>query len=263
LDQRQTAKRQRIAMSENEKPDYIFDLRTMSHTELRAAVAAIEVPDLSTHTDSAAGEEIFPLAELIGLSGQHAVGMRWSKSLRVHAIGHLGDFAFASFSGVDLHLEGNVGDGACEGMSRGVVRITGKAGCGLGAAMTGGTLAVYGSAGGRVGAAMRGGSIFVRGDVGDDTGAGALAGTIVVGGDAGANLGDGLNNVTVFLRGKAASLAPGVIDVPIRKREEVRLGLLLMSASIRGKPGDFRRIIPEARWKAEEVGAGEVRPNWR
>ncbi len=250
-------------MNELEKPDFTFDLSEMSHAELRQAITAIDVEPPTAQSDSSAAEEIFPLVRLSGLKRQDAACMRWANWIRVHAVGDLGDFAFASFAGMDVHLEGNVGDGVCEGMHRGVVRITGNAGCGLGAAMIGGTLAVYGSAGARVGAAMRGGSIFVRGDVGDDTGAGALAGTIVVGGDAGVNLGDGLNNVTVFLRGKAASLAPGVIDVPIRKREEVRLGLLLMSASIRGKPGEFRRIIPEARWKAEEAGAGEVRPNWR
>ncbi|EMI40525.1 dehydrogenase subunit C-like protein [Rhodopirellula sp. SWK7] len=252
-------------MNATDLPDHTFDLRELHSDELRTAIHAIEVSapeDKSDSSSSSFGEE-FPLVELSGLSGQKAACMRWSKSVRVRAVGDLGDFAFAWFDGVDVHLEGNVGDGACEGMRRGVVRITGNAGCGLGAAMTGGTLAIYGAAGPRVGAAMRGGSIFVRGDVGDDTGAGALAGTIVVGGDAGANLGDGLNNVTVFLRGNAQSLAPGVIEAPLRKREEVRLGLLLMSASIRGKAADFRRIIPEARWKAEEAGAGEVRPNWR
>ncbi|EKK03501.1 tungsten formylmethanofuran dehydrogenase, subunit C-like protein [Rhodopirellula baltica SH28] len=84
-----------------------------------------------------------------------------------------------------------------------------------------------------------------------------------MGGDAGKRLGDGLNNVTVFLRGKAKSLAPGVIEAPLRKREEVRLGLLLMGASIRGSASEFRRIIPKARLDAEEAGAGEIRPNWR
>ncbi|EMI55196.1 dehydrogenase subunit C-like protein [Rhodopirellula sallentina] len=251
-------------MNEVELADHSFDLSELHADELRDAVRAIEVPEPNENSDSSSsvGEQ-FPLIELSGLSGQRAACMRWSHPSRVRAAGDLGDYAFAWFGGVDVHLDGNVGDGACEGMRRGVVRITGNAGCGLGAAMTGGTLAVYGSAGPRVGAAMRGGSIFVRGDVGDDTGAGAVAGTIVVGGDAGANLGDGLNNVTVFLRGSAESLAPGVIEAPLRKREEVRLGLLLMSASIRGKAADFRRIIPEARWNAEEAGAGEVRPNWR
>ncbi|TWT67073.1 tributyrin esterase [Allorhodopirellula solitaria] len=250
-------------MNVDEKPDYTFDFSKMSPIEMRQAISAINVDPPTAKSDSSAEEELFPLVRLTGLDGQNAACMRWANWVRVHGVGNLGDFAFAGFAGMDAQIDGDVGDGACEGMRRGVVRITGNAGCGFGAAMIGGTLAVYGSAGARVGAAMRGGSIFVRGDVGDDTGAGALAGTIVVGGDAGVNLGDGLNNVTVFLRGQAASLAPGVIDVPIRKREEVRLGLLLMSASIRGKPSEFRRIIPEARWKAEEAGAGEVRPNWR
>lgn len=250
-------------MNTPERPDYTFDLHKLSAAEVRTAVESIAVSATRETTDSSAGDEVFPLVKLIGLTGQHSACMRWSNSIRVHAVGDLGDFAFASFAGVDVHLEGSAGDGVCEGMRRGVVRITGSVGCGLGAAMKGGTLAVYGSAGARAGAAMRGGSIFVRGDVGDDTGAGALAGTIVVGGDAGKNLGDELNNITVFLRGTAASLAPGVIEAPLRKREEVRLGLLLMSASIRGKASDFRRIISAARWRAEEAGAGEVRPNWR
>jgi len=250
-------------MNEIEKPDHRFDLQKLSLAQLRESIESIDVDPAADLIDSSAGDDLFPLVELLGLQGQHSVGMRLTNSVRIHSVGDLGDFAFAHFAGIDVHLEGSAGDGACEGMRRGVVRITGRAGCGLGAAMTGGTLAVYGSAGARVGAAMRGGSIFVRGNVGADTGAGALAGTIVVGGDAGENLGDGLNNVTVFLRGKVASLAPGVIEAPLRKREQVRLGLLLMSASIRGKAADFRRIIPEARWKAEEAGAGEVRPNWR
>ncbi|WP_404310031.1 tributyrin esterase [Neorhodopirellula lusitana] len=241
-----------------------IDLASCGHEDLRAAVHALPVPPVQQKDSSASGDQqLPPLLELVGLNGQHAACMRLRHPIRIHAEGNLGDFAFACCSGVDVHLEGNVGDGACEGVSGGRVRITGSAGCGLGTAMTGGTVAIYGSAGSRVGAAMRGGSIFVRGDVGEDTGAGALGGTIVVGGNAGPNLGDALNNVTVFLRGSAASLAPGVIEAPLRKREEVRLGLLLMNAAIRGKPADFRRVIPEARWRAEEAGAGEVRPNWR
>lgn len=244
--------------------DFTFSLEKMGLPELRRRINAIPLHELSRESDSASGEEPPPpLVELIGLNSQSAACMRLSHPVRIHAKGHLGDFAFAWCGGVDVHLEGSVGDGACEGLTGGRVRINHNAGCGLGTGMTGGVVAVYGSAGPRVGAAMRGGSIFVRGDVGEDTGAGALGGTIVVGGDAGPNLGDALSNVTVFLKGKAASLAPGVIEAPLRKREEVRLGLLLMNASIRGKPSDFRRVIPEARWRAEEAGQGEVRPNWR
>lgn len=245
-------------------PDLTLDVSQMTNEELRSAILRLPRPELVPLNDSVSSDEPPPpLIELTGLNRQAALCMRLPHRVRIHGKGHLGDFAFAWCEAAEVHLEGSVGDGACEGMTGGRVRITGNAKCGLGAAMTGGTLAVYGSAGPRVGAAMRGGSIFVRGDVGEDAGAGALGGTIVVGGDAGMNLGDGLNNVTVFLRGKAESLAPGVIQAPLRKREEVRLGLLLMNASIRGKPSDFRRIIPAARWQAEEAGAGEVRPNWR
>lgn len=243
-------------------PDAIFDLTELGASgKLRDAINQVPLPDPD---DSSPQQDLaVPLVELTGLKGQDNACMRLTHGVRIHATGDLGDFAFACCDGPETHLEGNVGDGACEGIAGGVIRITGNAGCGLGAAMRGGTLAVYGSAGARVGAAMRGGSIFVRGNVGEDTGVGALAGTIVIGGDAGPNLGDALNNVTVFIRGKASSLAPGCIEAPLRKREEVRLGLLLMSASIRGSSGDFRRVIPEARWRAEESGAGEVRPNWR
>lgn len=251
-------------MNHDSQPDHTLNISDLSHAELRRAIESIEIPDPGNGSGSSSGiEPPPPLIELVGLDRQSFACMRWSRGVRVHAKGHLGDFAFAWNGGVDVHLEGNVRDGLCEGMTGGRVRITGKAGCGAGVAMTGGTLAVYGSAGPRVGAAMRGGSIFVRGDVGEDTGAGALGGTIVVGGDAGPRLGDSLNNVTVFLRGKAESLAPGVIEAPLRKREEVRLGLLLMNASIRGNSAEFRRVISEARWRAEEAGQGEVRPNWR
>lgn len=250
--------------AEAQPVELTLDLRKVTHEELRSAIHQVPLPEVSNLSDLALGDEIPPpLVELVGLKRQAAMCMRLNHPVRIHGTGSLGDFAFAWCNEVDVHLEGSVGDGACEGMLGGRVRIAGNAGCGLGTAMTGGTLAIYGSAGARVGAAMRAGSIFVRGHVGEDTGAGALGGTIVVGGDAGMNLGDALSDVTVFLRGKAESLAPGVIEAPLRKREEVRLGLLLMNAAIRGKPGDFRRIIPEAKYLAEEASASEVRPNWR
>lgn len=240
---------------EPQRPDHSFDISHLSDAELLAALQSIPC---QSDEDAPA-----PLVELTGLMGQHSAMMRCETPLRFQASGNLGDYAFAFCRHADVRLDGNVGHGVGDGMSGGVVLITGNAGCGLGSAMTGGTLAIYGSAGDRVGSAMRGGSIFVRGNVGDDTGAGALGGTIVVGGDAGKRLGDGLNNVTVFLRGTAESLAPGVIQAPLRKREELRLGLLLMGASIRGAASEFRRIIPQARLDAEEAGAGEIRPNWR
>ena len=72
-----------------------------------------------------------------------------------------------------------------------------------------------------------------------------------------------MNNVNVFLRGKAKGLATGVVEAPLRKREELRLGLLLISAGIRGDAKDFRRIVPEAMREAENARRGEVNPNWR
>lgn len=240
----------------DERPDHIIDLAQTTDDALLAGLRQMELPD----PDS---DVVPPLIELRSFEGLHAACMRWTVPVRVRATGNWGDYAFAHCCGPDVYLHGNVGHGVAEGMAGGIVRVTGHAGCGAGTAMTGGTLAIYGSAGPRCGAAMRGGSLFVRGDVGADTGAGALGGTIVVGGDAGRDLGDALNNVTVFLRGKAQSLAPGVTEAPLRKREQVRLGLLLMNASILGKASEFRRIIPIAKLRAEEESQGEIRPNWR
>ena len=110
---------------------------------------------------------------------------------------------------------------------------------------------------------MRGGGIFVRGDVGDEAGVGALGGMIVIGGDAGHNLGDAMSNAIVFIRGAAGSLAAGVTDAPLRKREQLRLGLLLINASIRGDAKEFRRIVPVAMLEAEANERGELNPNWR
>ena len=216
------------------------------------------------HLIPAAGrEEDLPRVQLRGLAGQHGVLMRLNHPVRVDAEGDLGDYAFAFCSQADVRLTGSVGHGVADGMCSGAIRIRGNAGIGAAAAMTGGTLAVYGSAGARCGAGMRGGSIFVRGDVGDETGVGALGGMIVIGGDAGENLGDAINNVTVFIRGQAASLAEGVTEAPLRKREQLRLGLLLINAAIRGDATDFRRVVPIALLEAEEAQRGEVVPNWR
>ena len=110
---------------------------------------------------------------------------------------------------------------------------------------------------------MRGGGIFVRGDVGDETAIGALGGTIVIGGDAGVNLGDAASNVTIFIRGQAKSLANGGTEAPLRQREQLQLGLLLINASIRGEAKDFRRVVPKAMLEAEQNKTGELNPNWR
>lgn len=194
---------------------------------------------------------------------QHAAMMRLNHPIRIHVDGPLGDYALAFNAEADVRVTGSVGHGAGEGMISGAVRVRGDAGNGAGTAMTGGTLAIYGAAGDRCGAGMRGGGIFVRGDVGDETAVGALGGIIVIGGDAGEKLGDAMNNVTVFIRGKAESLADGVTEAPLRKREQLRLGLLLINASIRGDAKEFRRVVPKAMLRAERERRGEVVPNWR
>ncbi len=111
---------------------------------------------------------------------------------------------------------------------------------------------------------MRGGELFVRGDVGCDTGVGMHDGTIVIGGDAGHGLGEPRGAGVVFLRGRAESLAEAMVEVPLRKRDELRLGMLLINASIRGMAKEFRRVIPETAWRREQSQmTGETRPNWR
>lgn len=198
-----------------------------------------------------------------GSAGQDAVLMRLDHPIRIKIEGPLGDYAFAYNKQADIRMTGAVGNGVAEGMISGAVRVRGDAGVGAGAAMRGGTLAIYGNAGNRCGAAMRGGGVFVRGDVGDEAGVGALGGMIVIGGDAGHNLGDAMSNATVFIRGDAASFAAGVTDAPLRKREQLRLGLLLINASIRGDAKEFRRIVPVAMLEAEANERGELNPNWR
>ncbi|MDB4476893.1 tributyrin esterase [Rhodopirellula sp.] len=208
-------------------------------------------------------DEQLTQVDVAGSAGQDSVLMRLNHPIRIKMEGPLGDYAFAFNSQADIRMTGNVGSGVAEGMASGAVRVRGDAGVGAGAAMTGGTLAIYGNAGNRCGAAMRGGGIFVRGNVGDETGVGALGGMIVIGGDAGHNLGDAMSNATVFIRGAAASLAAGVTDAPLRKREQLRLGLLLINASIRGDAKEFRRIVPTAMLEAEASERGELNPNWR
>ncbi len=231
-----------------------FSMVNLSPEELHQSIHDVSV--IST-------EEDFPRIQVIGASGQHNALMRLNHPVQVHVEGPLGDYAFAYNAQSEIRVTGSVGHGVAEGMTGGTVRIRGDAGVGAGASMQGGTLAVYGSAGDRFGAAMRGGGVFVRGNAGNETGIGALRGTIVIGGDAGERLGDAMNNVTIFIRGKAKSLAAGVTEAPLRKREQLKLGLLLINASIRGDATEFRRIIPEAMLRAEEASRGEVNPHWR
>jgi hypothetical protein len=232
---------------------YEFSMEQLDTASLREAIYSVPLSDSDEQ-----------LTSILVKSKQrdHAL-MRINRALDIRVDGSLGHYAFALCSEAEMRCEGHVGNGVAEGMSSGTVRVRGNAGDGAGAAMTGGTLAVYGSAGDRCGGAMRGGGVFVRGNVGDHCGVGALGGLIVIGGDAGDYLGDAMSDVTVFIRGKAKSLADGVTEAPLRKRELLRLGLLLLNASIRGEAKDFRRIVPKALLEAEEAGRGEVNPSWR
>lgn len=235
-------------------PAHTFSLREMSVNELDKAIRIVPL---------SGNDEEPTTISIRDFSGQHGVLMRLNRPLQINGEGPLGDYAFAFNQRTEIRLTGDVGHGVGDGLQGGAVRIRGNAGCGAGAAMTGGTLAVYGSVGPRCGAGMRGGGIFVRGNVGEETGVGALRGMIVIGGNAGSRLGDAMSNVTIFIRGRAESLAEGVVEAPLRKREQLRLGLLLINASIRGQANDFRRIVPRALLKAEQAQRGEIVPNWR
>ncbi len=237
-----------------EAAEYYLSMADLSEQEVRDSIN--EIPSVPV-------EATWPQVHVSGATGQHNAFMRMNHTVTLHVDGDLGDYAFAYNTKTDIRLSGSTGHGVGEGMRSGSIRVRQNAGIGVGTAMVGGTLAVYGSAGPRCGAAMRGGGIFVRGDVGDETGVGAIGGMIVIGGDAGHNLGDAMNNVTVFIRGQAASLAPGVTEAPLRKREQLRLGLLLINASIRGDSSEFRRIVPIAMLHNEESQRGEINPNWR
>lgn len=208
-------------------------------------------------------DQPMPRIQLSGAAGQHHALMGIDHPVRIHLDGSLGHYAFAHNGQADIRLTGSVGHGVGEGMVSGSIRVRGNAGVGAGAAMSGGMLTIYGSAGDRCGAAMRGGGIFVRGNAGDCVGIGALRGTIVIGGNAGEQLGSGMNRATIFIRGRAKSLASGAIETPLRKREQLRLGLLLINALIRGDASEFRRVIPQSVWRDEEAKRGEVNPAWR
>lgn len=214
--------------------------------------------------DGAAGESM-PTVQVTGLAGRDGALMNLERVANIHVEGQLGDYAFAFNRLSNLRVEGNVGDGTGEGMISGGVRVRGNAGSGAGTAISGGTLAIYGSAGDYCGAAMRGGELFVRGNVGAAAGAGSLWGTIVIGGDAGEGLGDAMRGSTIFLKGQAKSLGRGVREAPLREREKLRLGLLLINAGIRGDVRDFRRIVSEATLRADDAKRpkGELNPSWR
>ena len=237
-----------------EPTQHQFSMSDLSAGDLVRAIQSLPISE---------SDEKLTQVAVSGAEGHHHALMRLNHPVRIEVKGRLGDYAFARNSEADVRVTGDVGHGVGEGMSSGAVRVRGNAGIGAGATMTGGTLAIYGSAGDRCGAGMRGGGIFVRGDVGDEAGVGALGGMLVIGGGAGDHLGDAVSNVTIFIRGNASSLAKGVTEAPLRKREQLRLGLLLINASIRGDAKEFRRIVPEAMLRAEQSKRGELNPNWR
>lgn len=214
--------------------------------------------------DGASGDGL-PTIQITGATGRDSFLVNLGIAANIQVDGVLGDYAFAFNRVTNIRMEGNVGDGAGEGMISGAVRVRGNAGVGAGTAISGGTLAIYGIAGDYCGAAMRGGELFVRGNVGAAAGAGSLWGTIVIGGDAGEGLGDAMRGSTIFLRGNAVSLGRGVREAPLREREKLRLGLLLINAGIRGDVKDFRRIVSEATLRSDEAKRpkGELNPSWR
>lgn len=245
-------------------PVHRLSLDHLSDAELHAHFAQISAADELAAKAGHHAHSGGSLIEIEDVHGQDAALMAITSPVRLHVKGPLGHYAFAYNLAADARIDGDVCNGAGEGLRGGSVRVRGNAGLGFGVAMRGGTLAVYGTAGDRLAAAMTGGEIFARGSVGADAGVGARSGTIVIGGDTGPRLGEPASDLIIFLRGKAMSLAPGMEEAPLRKRDELRLGLLLINASIRGDAKEFRRIIPTAMLQAErERKHGEVNPNWR
>lgn len=256
-----------------DKDGLVIDATGLSPEQLRAAVANVHRASLdagAANTDAAnaipskAEAAAFPTVHIRGAAAADHFLMALDVPLQLIVDGPLGDYAFAFHRQAHVRVEGSVGDGVAEGMSAGVVRINGDAGVGAGTAVSGGTLAIYGAAGARCGAALQGGEIFVRGNVGPGAAAGAVGGTIVIGGAAAAGLGDAMRGTTVFIRGKVASLGRGAREAPLRERERLRLGLLLINAGIRGDAKDFRRIVSEATLENEaRRPRGEIDPSWR
>lgn len=240
--------------------DHSLSLDDMSDQKLRTRLASIALGKSNISGD----ESQPPLIQVLGAVGQTAALMAIRSHVRLHVVGPLGDYSLSYCNRCDVRVDGNGGHGIAEGLLGGAIRFRGDVGHGAGVAMSGGTLAIYGSAGDRIGAAMLAGELFVRGNVGDDAGVAMRGGTLVVGGDAGQRLGDHRGLGTIYLRGSAASLADGMVEVPLKKRDELRLGVLLINASIRGAAKEFRRVIPERIWRLEQSRqTGEVRPNWR
>jgi methylamine---glutamate N-methyltransferase subunit B len=242
-------------------PDHTLSFAELCDQKLRSRIAAIA---LASAASSGLAGAVPPLIQIDGAAGQTAALMAIQSPIRLHVIGPLGDYSLSYCNRCDVRIDGNGGHGVAECLSGGAIRFRGDVGHGAGVGMLGGTLAIYGSAGDRLGAAMRGGEVFVRGDVGRDAGVGMHDGTIVIGGDAGHGLGEPRGSGVVFIRGHAQSLADAMVAVPLRKQDELKLGVLLINASIRGMAKEFRRVIPETAWRFEQSRiTGETRPNWR
>jgi glutamate synthase domain-containing protein 3 len=195
------------------------------------------------------------LAELAGetrrvaISGSERAGFLagLNTTLRITVQGVVGDFCLAMIQAGEVRIHGAAGAGLGEGMAGGSIRIRGSAGLGCGVAIKGGTLAVYGDVGDHLGVAMQGGEIFVRGDVGAAAGAYGQRGTLVIGGDAGERLAFGAQEVTVYLRGRCPEIGRSLVEKPLTKADQLKLGLVLINAGIKGAPVGFRRIVPMAR----------------
>jgi methylamine---glutamate N-methyltransferase subunit B len=243
------------------------DLPLESDASAELSIDGLSPPEVRRWLDQLslpADQETSPLVRLVDAAGADHMLMALDQSWRLRVEGSLGDYTCAFNRQSEVRIIGDVGHGVADGMISGAVRVRGNAGDGAGIAMTGGTLAIYGRAGHGVATALRGGDVFVRGNCGDAVGAGALRGTIVLGGDAGERLGEGMYGATIFIRGRAASLGEGVVEAPLRERERLRLGLLLMNVGIKGEAKAFRRVVAQSVLQAE-AGArrGEVNPSWR
>ena len=238
-----------------------IDATGLSSEQLKAALA--ELRGTAASRNPAIKADAIPI-RIVGAATRSHLLMALDTSIHLLIEGPLGDYPFAFNRQAHTRVDGPAGDGVAEGMSSGTVRINGNVGVGAGVAISGGTLAVYGEAAAYCGAAMQGGEIFIRGNVGPGTASGAIGGTIVVGGDAAEGLGDSMRDATIFVRGNVASLGRGVREAPLRERERLRLGLLLINAGIRGDAKDFRRIVSQATLQNESRRPrGEIDPSWR
>ena len=258
--------------------DFVLSMDELNDRALRTRIASIVLGQVKVgQADGKAAEFAAasvgeshrdgqgPLIRIERARGQANALMAIRSAVRLHVIGSLGDYSLSLCSRCDVRIDGDGGHGVAECLEGAVVRVRGNVGHAVGVGMRGGaTIAVYGNAGDRVGAAMLAGELFVRGDVGQDAGVGMRGGTLVVGGNAGPRLGEHRGNGIIYLKGRAESLAEGMVEVPLKKKDELRLGMLLINASIRAEAKDFRRVIPETMWRQEQSkSTGVMRPSWR